>query len=219
MSFQRSPRQIFGPEHDAFRQSVRDFLRREAMPRAESWTHEGVIDREFWKTAAAQGLVGFSAPLEYGGLGISDFRYNAVLDEEVVYSGIGIDAFNLTNDIVGPYLIHLTTEEQKARWLPGLTDGSLVPAIAMSEPSAGSDLRGIKARAVLHGDHFVLSGSKTFITSGIQADLVIVAAQVEIDGAKGIGLFVVEADMQGFSRGRKLRKNRPQSARHRRALL
>jgi alkylation response protein AidB-like acyl-CoA dehydrogenase len=206
MSFQRSPRQIFGPEHDAFRASVRDFLRREAVPRAENWAHEGVIDRGFWKTAAAQGLVGFAAPLEYGGLGISDFRYNAILDEEVVYSGIGIDAFNLTNDIVGPYLIHLTTEEQKTRWLPGLTDGSLVPAIAMSEPSAGSDLRGMKARAVLDGDHFVLSGSKTFITSGIQADLVIVAAQVEIDGAKGIGLFVVEAEMQGFSRGRKLEK-------------
>jgi acyl-CoA dehydrogenase len=206
MSFQRTPRHIFELEHDAFRTSVRDFLRREAVPRAETWTRDGIIQRDFWKIAAAQGLVGFAAPLEYGGLGISDFRYNAILDEEVVYSGIGIDAFNLTNDIVGPYLIHLTTDEQKARWLPGLTAGSLVPAIAMSEPSAGSDLRGMKARAVLESDHFVLSGSKTFITSGIQADLVIVAAQTEVRGAKGIGLFVVEADMEGFSRGRKLEK-------------
>jgi acyl-CoA dehydrogenase len=206
MTFRKPSRHIFEPEHDAFRLAVREFLRREAVPRAEVWTDNGIIDRPFWKLAATQGFVGFAAPSAYGGLGISDFRYNAILDEEVVYSGIGIDAFNLTNDIVGPYLIHLTTDEQKARWLPGLTSGALVPAIAMSEPGAGSDLRGMKARAVRRGDHFVLSGSKTFITSGIQADLVIVAAQVEEDGGAGIGLFVVENGMKGFSRGRKLEK-------------
>jgi acyl-CoA dehydrogenase len=206
VGFSKPSRAIFDNEHDAFRATVRDFLRKEAAPRAEAWASEGVIDRPFWKLAAAQGLVGFNAPAKYGGVGISDFRYNAILDEEVVYAGIGSDAFTLTNDIVGPYLFNLTDEAQKSRWLPGLTDGSLVAAIAMTEPGAGSDLRGIRARAVWKGDRYILSGSKTFITSGIQADLVIVAAQVERPGMEGIGLFVVEEGMPGFSRGRKLNK-------------
>lgn len=206
MGFAKPARTIFEPEHDAFRATVRDFLRKEATPNAERWARDGIIDREFWKLAATQGLVGFAAPVKYGGVGISDFRYNAVLDEEVVYSGVGTDAFTLANDIVGPYLTNLTTDEQKSRWLPGFTNGSIVAAIAMSEPGAGSDLRGIKTRAVWKDDHYVLSGSKTFITSGIQADLVIVAAQVDRPGMEGLGLFVVEANMPGFAKGRKLEK-------------
>jgi acyl-CoA dehydrogenase len=206
MSFTKPIRTIFEAEHDAFRSTVRNFLESEARPRFDQWLIDGVIDRPFWKKAAALGLVGFAAPVEFGGVGISDFRYNAILNEEVVYSGVATDTFSLTNDIVAPYLINLTDDEQKARWLPGLTDGSLAVAIAMTEPAAGSDLRGIKSRAVWDGDAYQLSGSKTFITNGIQADLVVVAAHVERDDVKGIGLFVVEATMPGFSRGRKLEK-------------
>jgi acyl-CoA dehydrogenase len=185
---------------------VRDFLAGEAVPQVERWRAAGVIDREFWRKAAAQGLVGFAAPPGYGGVGIDDFRYNVVLDEEVVYAGAGTDAFLLTNDIVGPYLIEAASEEQKRRWLPGVTDGSAVAAIAMTEPGAGSDLRGITTTAEPDGDLYRLSGSKTFITSGIQANLVIVAAQVSGPGGGGLGLFVVEDTMPGFCRGRKLQK-------------
>jgi alkylation response protein AidB-like acyl-CoA dehydrogenase len=206
MAFSKPARRIFDQDHDAFRAAVRDFLRKEASQKAEEWTRNGVIDRSFWKLAAKQGFVGFAAPVEYGGVGMSDFRYNAILDEEVIYSGVGTDSFSLTNDIVAPYLINLTNDDQRARWLPGFTNGSLVAAIAMSEPAAGSDLRGMKSRAVWRGDRYVLNGSKIFITNGIQADLVIVAAYVERESYNGIGLFVVEAGMDGFSRGRKLDK-------------
>jgi alkylation response protein AidB-like acyl-CoA dehydrogenase len=199
-------RTIFNEEHDHFRESVRGFLAREAVPSRERWEADGVIDREFWKAAAAQGFVAFGAPPEQGGAGLDDFRFNVVLDEEVVLAGIGTDAFSLTNDIVGPYLFDLTDEDQRSRWLPGVTDGSTVVAIAMSEPGTGSDLRGIKSTATRRGDAYVLQGSKTFVTSGIQADLVIVAAQVREDGVDGLGLFAVEATQAGFQRGRKLEK-------------
>jgi alkylation response protein AidB-like acyl-CoA dehydrogenase len=199
-------RTIFEDEHDAFRESVRGFLLKEAVPRTEEWEAAGIIDRPFWKKAAAQGYVAFSAPEEFGGAGLEDFRFNAVLDEEVVTTGASTDAFSLTNDILAPYLIELTTPEQRERWLPGVTDGSIVPAIAMTEPGAGSDLRGIKAVAKWDGDGYRLSGSKTFVTSGIQADLVIVAANIRRDGVEGLGLFAVEAGAEGFERGRKLDK-------------
>jgi alkylation response protein AidB-like acyl-CoA dehydrogenase len=206
MGFARPARTIFTAEHEAFRAAFREFLTREALPRVERWRSDGIIDREFWKLAAAQGFVLFSAPPEYGGLGITDYRFNAIIDEEIVYAGAGTDAFQLTNDIVGPYFLDLTTPEQKERWLPGIVDGSLVPAIAMTEPGAGSDLRGIATTARRRGDTWVINGSKTFITSGIQADLVIVAARIDEDGIDGLGLFVVERDMPGFTRGRKLDK-------------
>jgi acyl-CoA dehydrogenase len=199
-------RTIFEDEHDAFRESVRGFLLKEAVPRTEEWEAAGIIDRSFWKMAAAQGFVAFSAPEELGGAGLTDFRFNAVIDEEVTYTGTVTDAFSLTNDILAPYLTELTTPEQRRRWLPGVTDGSIVPAIAMTEPGAGSDLRGIKAVAKWDGDRYLLSGSKTFVTSGIQADLVIVAANVRRDGVEGLGLFAVENGAEGFQRGRKLEK-------------
>jgi acyl-CoA dehydrogenase len=199
-------RTIFEDEHDAFRESVRGFLLKEAVPRTAEWEAAGIIDRPFWKKAAAQGFVAFSAPESLGGAGLDDFRFNAVLDEEVVTTGAATDAFSLTNDILAPYLIELTTPEQRERWLPGVTDGSIVPAIAMTEPGAGSDLRGIKAVARWDGAGYRLSGSKTFVTSGIQADLVIVAARVDREGVDGLGLFAVEAGAQGFERGRKLEK-------------
>lgn len=206
MPFEKPTRRIFDDEHEEFRTTVRDFLAREAVPNVEEWTRTGVIDRAFWKKAAAQGLVGFSADPEYGGVGIDDFRFNAILDEEVIYAGAGTDAFTLTNDIVGPYLYDLTNDEQKARWLPGVTDGTIVPAVAMSEPGMGSDLKGMKTTAKWVDDHYVLNGSKTFITSGIQANIVVVAARVDREGVSGLGLFVVEESMAGFSKGRKLDK-------------
>lgn len=192
-------RAIFEEEHDAFRESVRGFLEREAVP-------QGTVDRGFWRKAAAHGLVAFSAPEEHGGAGLTDFRFNAVLDEEVVYTGTAGDGFTLTNDIVAPYLTGLATSEQQRRWLPGVTAGERVCAIAMTEPGAGSDLRGLVSTARWRGDHYALSGSKTFVTSGIAADLVIVAARVQRDGVDGLGLFVVEDGMPGFERGRRLEK-------------
>jgi alkylation response protein AidB-like acyl-CoA dehydrogenase len=195
-------RAIFAEEHEAFRASVRGFLTREAVPHGAAWEESGIIDREFWKKAAAQGFVAFSAPEELGGAGQTDFRFNAVLDEEVVSTGTVGDGFTLTNDIVAPYLTGLANAEQQARWLPGVTSGERVCAIAMTEPAAGSDLRGIAAKARRDGDVFRLSGAKTFVSSGIQADLVIVAAQT----GDGLSLLMVEDGMEGFARGRKLEK-------------
>jgi len=206
MAFERSSRSIFEEVHEEFRQAVRDFLRHEALPKVAQWKSDGIIDREFWRKAAQQGFVGFAADPAYGGLGIRDFRFNAIIEEEVVYAGASTDAFQLTNSIVVPYFNDIASDDQKARWLPGITRGELVPAIAMSEPGTGSDLRGIATTAKWNGEHWVLTGSKIFITSGIQADLVIVAAKVQREGVDGLGLFVVEAGMPGFSRGRKLDK-------------
>lgn len=199
-------RTIFGDEHEAFRESVEGFLRREAVPHGEAWERQGLVDREFWRKAAVQGYVAFQAPEELGGAGIDDFRFNAVIDEEVEHTGTVTDNFALVNDIVTPFLAELTNEEQRARWLPGVASGEAVPAIAMSEPGTGSDLRAIASKARWRDDHWSLTGSKTFVTSGIQADLVIVAAQAEREGVEGIGLFVVADGAPGFTRGRKLDK-------------
>jgi acyl-CoA dehydrogenase len=200
-------RTIFEEDHQDFRDSVRAFLLKEAVPHTERWEANGLVDREFWTKAAGQGMVVFSAPEEHGGAGLTDFRFNAVIDEQVALTGAVGDNFNLTNDIAAPYFLDLTTPEQQARWLPELTSGAKIPAIAMSEPGAGSDLRGLAATAVPQGDHYLLTGSKTFVTNGIQADLIIVAAYIrEGGGTNGMGLFVVESDMEGFSRGRKLAK-------------
>jgi alkylation response protein AidB-like acyl-CoA dehydrogenase len=199
-------RTIFESEHDDFREAVRGFLTKEAVPRSEEWEAAGVIDRGFWRKAAAQGFVAFAAPEELGGAGVDDFRFNAIVDEEVAYTGTVGDNFALVNDILTPYLLDLTDDEQRGRWVPGVTTGDIVPAIAMSEPSTGSDLRAIASTAKWAGDHWRLSGSKTFVTSGIQADLVIAAARIQRDGVEGMGLFVVEEGAEGFTRGRKLEK-------------
>ena len=200
-------RTIFEDEHSAFRDSARTFFEREAVPHTEKWEAAGLVDRSFWSKAAGSGFVGFEAPESYGGLGLKDFRFNAILDEEVAYAGAVGDNFSLENDIVAPYLVDLTSDEQKERWLPGFTRGEVIVAIAMTEPGAGSDLQGMSASAQRDGDHYVLNGSKTFVTSGIQADLVIVAARTAHNGGRdGFSLFVVENGMQGFDRGRKLDK-------------
>ena len=199
-------RTIFEPEHEDFRESVRGFLTKEAVPHTADWERAGVIDRSFWRKAAAQGYVAFSAPEALGGAGVEDFRFNAIIDEEVAYTGTVSDNFALVNDIVTPYLLELTNDEQRSRWLPGVASGDTVPVIAMTEPGTGSDLRAIASKAKWAGDHWLLSGSKTFVSSGIQADLVIAAARIERDGVEGMGLFVVEEGADGFTRGRKLDK-------------
>ncbi|WP_433869945.1 acyl-CoA dehydrogenase family protein [Saccharopolyspora sp. CA-218241] len=200
-------REIFEPEHDAFREAVRTFISKELAPHVEQWEHDGVVSREAWRAAGAQGLLGFAVEERYGGGGIDDFRFNTVFDEELAHAGISGFGSPLHNDIVAPYLTSLATEEQKQRWLPGFCSGELITAIAMTEPGAGSDLQGIRTSAVRDGDDFVLNGQKTFITNGILADLVIVVARTDPDaGHEGISLLVVERGMPGFERGRNLDK-------------
>jgi alkylation response protein AidB-like acyl-CoA dehydrogenase len=200
-------RTLFEPEHDLFRESYRAFLERHVAPYHEQWEQDKIVDRGVWLEAGKQGFLGMAVPEEYGGGGNPDFRYNVILTEETTagrYSGIG---FGLHNDVVAPYLLRLANEEQKARWLPKFCTGELITAIAMTEPGTGSDLQGIKTRAVRDGDDWILNGSKTFITNGINSDLVIVVAQTDPGkGALGFSLLVVERDMAGFERGRKLDK-------------
>ncbi|MDN4522449.1 acyl-CoA dehydrogenase family protein [Mycolicibacterium austroafricanum] len=200
-------RTLFEPEHDMFRESFRAFLDRHVAPHHEEWEKNKLVDRDVWLEAGKQGFLGMAVPEEYGGGGVDDFRYNTIVTEEVTagrYTGLG---FSLHNDVAAPYLIRLATEEQKQRWLPKFCSGEIISAIAMTEPGTGSDLQGIKTRAVRDGDHYVLNGAKTFITNGIHSDLVIVVAQTDPDkGALGFSLLVVERGMAGFERGRKLDK-------------
>ena len=200
-------RDIFEPEHLVFRDTVRQFLTRHVLPHHASWEQAGMVERWVWKAAAEQGLLGLQAEETYGGGGIDDFRFNVILDEEIARSGATGLTFGLQNDIVGPYLYSLATREQKERWLPGVCRGETILAVAMSEPDAGSDLQGITTAAVRDGDHYVLNGTKTFISSGMLADLVVVVARTDREaGARGFSLLVVERDMDGFERGRKLDK-------------
>ncbi|MBB2990186.1 long-chain-acyl-CoA dehydrogenase [Mycolicibacterium iranicum] len=200
-------RTLFEPEHEMFRESFRTFLERHVAPHHDQWEKDKLVDRGVWVEAGKQGFLGMAVPEQYGGGGVDDFRYNTVITEEITagrYSGLG---FSLHNDVVAPYLLRLGTEEQKQRWLPKFCSGELISAIAMTEPGTGSDLQGIKARAVKEGDHYILNGAKTFITNGINADLVIVVAQTDPEkGALGFSLLVVERGMEGFDRGRKLDK-------------
>jgi alkylation response protein AidB-like acyl-CoA dehydrogenase len=200
-------RNLYEPEHDAFRDSVRTFCEKQIAPFHADWEKQGIVPRELWLEAGKQGLLGTDVPEEYGGGGVQDFRYNCVVAEEVTRVGGSGVGFTLHNDVVAPYLLKLGTEEQKQRWLPGFCRGELITAIAMTEPGTGSDLQGIKATARKDGDDWVLNGSKTFITNGINADLVIVVAQTDPEaGARGFSLLVVERGMAGFERGRNLDK-------------
>jgi alkylation response protein AidB-like acyl-CoA dehydrogenase len=200
-------RLVFEVEHEQLRETARQFIEREIAPHAEKWERDGQVDRSAYLAAGKYGLIGFNLPEEYGGGGIEDFRFNAVIVEELAKFGSAAPALSLQNDIVGPYMANLTTDEQKQRWLPGFASGELIGAIAMSEPGAGSDLAGIRTSAVLDGEHWVLNGSKTFISAGINSDLVIVVARTDPQGGhKGFTLLVVERGMPGFERGRKLDK-------------
>ncbi|UNZ21551.1 acyl-CoA dehydrogenase family protein [Streptomyces sp. 891-h] len=200
-------RQIFTEDHEAFRQTVRTFLAKEVEPHYAQWEQDGVVSRDVWRAAGRQGLLGLAVPEEYGGGGEPDFRYAAVLAEEFTRAGAPGLAIGLHNDIVGPYLISLATDEQKQRWLPGFCTGETITAIAMTEPGAGSDLQAIRTTAEDRGDHWLLNGSKTFISNGILADLVVVVARTTPEGgAHGMSLLVVERGMAGFERGRNLDK-------------
>jgi acyl-CoA dehydrogenase len=200
-------RPILEAEHESFRSTVRSFIEKEITPFHDQWEKDGVVPRELWAKAGAQGLLCFDVAEEYGGPGVADFRYNMVMAEELTRAGVNGPGFLVHTDIIVPYLSSLGTEEQKQRWLPGCVSGETITAIAMTEPGAGSDLQGIRTTAVDKGDHYVLNGSKTFISNGILADLVIVVARTDAEaGHKGISLLVVERGMDGFERGRNLEK-------------
>lgn len=198
-------RLIFDSDHDMFRDQVRRFFQKEIAPHAEVWRERGYVDREAFLKAGAQGYLLMYADPEYGGAGVADFRYEQIVYEENIRHGeIGF-YINLHSGLVGPYLSKLGTPEQKARFLPGCISGETILAVAMTEPGAGSDLAGMKTRAEDKGDHWVLNGSKTYISNGYLADLVVVAARSSNE-KHGIGLFLVERGMKGFERGRRLSK-------------
>ena len=200
-------REIFDAEHEAFRDAVGTFLDKEVVPHHAQWEKDGIVDREVWAKAGAQGLLGLQLDEEYGGGGTPDFRYNVVIGEEMTRRGVYGAAFPLFNDMIVPYLVASANDEQRKRWFPDLASGEKIAAIAMTEPGAGSDLQGIRTTAVDQGDHYVLNGSKTFISNGILADLVIVVARTDPEaGHKGISLLMVERGMEGFERGRNLDK-------------
>lgn len=200
------PRVIFDADHDTFRDSARRFFQNEVAPYAEAWREAGSVSRELYRKAGEQGYLLMWADPEYGGSGVEDFRYDQILFEENArYGELGF-FLQLHSRLTGPYLQHFGNDEQKARFLPPCVSGEKILAIAMTEPGAGSDLAGIKTHAVEHADHWVLNGTKTYISNGLLADLIVVAARTVPDVKYGIGLLVVEADMPGFRRGRKLRK-------------
>jgi len=202
------PRTLYEPEHEQFRDSFRRFLDAEAVPYYEQWEHDGQIDRALWNKAGAQGFLCPTVSETYGGAG-ADYRYNLIVGEELSDKGFSGIGFILHSDIVVPYLENVGTEEQKQKYLPGCISGEIVTAIAMTEPGTGSDLQGIRTTASDQGDHYLLNGSKTFISSGQQADIVIVVCRTNPDpeaGAKAFSLLIVEAGMPGFERGRNLDK-------------
>jgi len=199
-------RNIFEDEHEMFRDAVRGFLINEVAPHTDRWAEQGIVDREAFLKAGEQGLLCMWADEKYGGAGVSDFRYEQILLEENAKHGdVGFFMF-LHSRLVGPYIGELGTEEQKARWLPKCVSGEYILAIGMSEPGAGSDVSAIRTRAEDKGDHYLLNGSKTFISNGINADLVIVAAKTDPDSSHGMSLLVVERGMEGFERGKNLKK-------------
>jgi alkylation response protein AidB-like acyl-CoA dehydrogenase len=204
-------RPLLEPEHESFRATARAFIEKEVLPHHEQWEEDGQVSREVWTRAGDQGLLCFDVAEAYGGPGVRDFRYNLVLAEELTRAGASGPGFPVHTDIIVPYLSSLGTDEQKRRWLPGCVSGETITAIAMTEPGAGSDLQGVRTSAVDKRDHYVLNGSKTFISNGAMADLVVVVARTDTAtdgglGHRGISLLVVERGMPGFGRGRNLDK-------------
>jgi len=199
-------RTVFESEHEMFRESFRKFLETEAVPYHAQWEKDGQVSRELWSKAGAHGYLCPTVPEAYGGVE-ADFRYNAVVDEEIARLGLSGIGFGLHSDIAVPYIMAYGSEELKQKYLPGCVNGDIVTAIAMTEPGTGSDLQGIKTNAVSDGDHYILNGSKTFITNGQMADLVIVVAKTNPEaGSKGTSLLLVEANSEGFEKGQNLEK-------------
>ena len=199
-------RTLFNSDHVAFRDSFRKFIEQEIAPFHADWEEQGYVDRKVWNKAGENGFLCTSMPEEYGGVG-ADKLFSVIEMEELGRSGFSGIGYSLHSEIVAPYLLHYGTEAQKQKYLPKLASGEMVSAIAMSEPAAGSDLQGVKTRAIRDGDHYVLNGSKTFITNGWHADLVIVVAKTNpAAGGKGTSLFLVERGMPGFETGKRLKK-------------
>ena len=200
------PRAVFREDHEMFRDTVRRFLERECKPRQAQWDEDGKVDRETWLKAGREGLLCTAIGEEWGGAG-GDFGHSAIVQEELAYSGISGPGFSLHSDIIAPYIERLGTDEQKRQWLPRCATGEVILAVAMSEPGAGSDLKSIRTTARREGDEYVIQGAKTFISNGLNCDLVVVVAKTAPElGGKGVSLILVEADRAGFRRGRKLDK-------------
>ena len=202
-------RTIFNEEHEMFRSSVRAFMEKEIVPNHEQWEKDGQVDKAMFRNAGSLGLLGMAVPEVHGGGGIEDFRYNAVINEEIQRAGVIGSGMCITlhNDICLPYFLNYCNEEQADRWMPGLVSGDLMSAIAMTEPSTGSDLASIRTSAIREGDGYLVNGAKTFITNGINSDLVITAVKTDPNEKhKGMTLMVVERGMSGFERGRNLDK-------------
>ncbi|SAK51873.1 Acyl-CoA dehydrogenase [Caballeronia hypogeia] len=203
MQIQRS---VYREDHEMFRTTVRRFFERECLPRQAQWNEAGMVDRETWRKAGREGLLCVTLPTEYGGGG-GDYGHSAVMAEEVARCGLSGVTFNMHSDIIAPYIARVGNAAQKDKWLPGACSGEIVLGIAMTEPGTGSDLKAVRTTAVRDGDEYVINGSKTFISNGISGDLFIVVCKTDpAAGAKGISLIVVEADREGFRRGRKLDK-------------
>jgi alkylation response protein AidB-like acyl-CoA dehydrogenase len=200
---------LFDDEHELFRESFRRFADKEMAPHHEEWERDGIMPRAVFAAAGSHGFLGMAIPTEYGGGGVDDFRYNLVIAEEIQRAGVNAAGLGLTlhNDICLPYFLRYCTDEQRARWLPGIASGELITAIAMTEPAIGSDLASMATTALRDGDHYVVNGAKTFITNGINADLVITAVKTDPSQRHtGMSLLVLERGMAGFERGRNLDK-------------
>ncbi len=198
---------LLDQEHIMFRNAIRKFMEKEVVPYHEQWEKEGQVSRELWLKAGQNGYLCIDVPEVYGGMGVDDYRYNAILMEEQAWVGASGPGFGIHNELVVPYLCAYATEEQKLRWLPKMATGECISAIAMSEPNTGSDLAGVQTTAVRQGDYFLVNGQKTFISNGILNDLVIVVVKTDPSaGAKGVSLLVIERGMAGYERGRNLEK-------------
>jgi acyl-CoA dehydrogenase len=202
---ERDGSSLFGEDHRALRDSVRRFIAREFSPRLEAFEEAGIVARDFWTKAGAAGLLCPTLPEAYGGPGL-DFTFNTILNEEFTYAMMS-DSVTLQSDITMPYILHYASEELKQRWLPPMITGDVIAAIAMTEPGAGSDLQAVRTSARRDGDEFVINGSKTYITNGQNADIVLTVCKTDPElGSKGTSLILVEADRAGFARGRNLDK-------------
>jgi acyl-CoA dehydrogenase len=202
-------RNLFNDDHEAFRELARDFVTAQVVPAYAEWEKAGRMPREMFAKMGALGMLGMAIPGEYGGGDAADFRFNVVLQEEAARAMVTLSTVRTQLDVILPYFLHYADEEQRGRWFPGLAAGELLTAIAMTEPGTGSDLAGMRTTAVRDGEGWILNGAKTFITGGMQADLVIVVARTAVDPAdrrKGLTLLVVEDGMEGFTRGRDLEK-------------
>ncbi|MCF8471278.1 MAG: acyl-CoA dehydrogenase family protein [Sphingomonadaceae bacterium] len=208
MSLDTIPRSAYNEDHEAFRQSVRQFLLKEVAPYAKQWQENGIVPKSIWPKAGEIGMLCPTAPVEYGGLGL-DFGYNAIVDEESAYYGGAATGFSLQSDIVVNYITSYGSEEQKKHWLPKMIAGEVITAIAMTEPGTGSDLQSMKTTAKKDGNHYVINGSKTYITNGQNADLILVCVKTDTEiqpAYKGMSIVLVEAEREGFKRGRNLDK-------------